>query len=183
MRVGIAISLTLVRKMRAIVLSLLLTAGYPLFAAESRSIEVRITWFTAPKSGLALKFDGQSLTLTEHGKEPRTVEISKATRDELAHSLGHFRVDDWTGVWLTPGILDGMFVIGKLETEEDETMTFQGVNGCPPGFARFLESLDEAIGRADLGAQWKELEATSEHHESLEAATNEAVRKNEKTKD
>lgn len=81
----------------------------------------------------------------------------------IEKAIANAPTEKWKGFWQTLSI-DGDIVVGKI-VRDGETFRFQGLNGCPPGFAAILSALNEAGEKHIFPANWKLQEEKSEFHE------------------
>ncbi len=81
----------------------------------------------------------------------------------IEKAIANAPTEKWKGFWQTPSI-DGYIVVCNM-VRDGETFIFEGLNGCPPGFAAILSALNEAEERDLFTANWKLQEEKSEFHE------------------
>lgn len=130
---------------------------------EEPAFTVRLIPIVDPKSELAVEYHAGLVTIRHRDGTRLEKRIDARKSGAIEKAIVSAPTEKWKGFWQTLSI-DGDIVVGKM-VRDGETFRFQGLNGCPPGFAAILSALNEA-GEKDLfTADWKLQEETSEFHE------------------
>lgn len=130
---------------------------------EEPAFAVRLIPIVDPKSELAVEYHAGLVTIRHIDGTRLEKRIDARKSGAIEKAIVSAPTEKWKGFWQTLSI-DGDIVVGKM-VRDGETFRFQGLNGCPPGFAAILSALNEA-GEKDLfTADWKLQEETSEFHE------------------
>ncbi len=168
--------------MRALFLLIFVISGSCLCAGEQISFTVSLIPIVNAKSALTVKYHAGTVTIRHRDGTRLEKRVDAATSEVIEKAIVNAPTDQWKGFWQTLSI-DGDIVTSVIE-RGGKTFRFDGLNGCPPGFASILSALKEADGRRLFTADWKKQEAESEFLEIspfAQSADNETTPASKKT--
>jgi hypothetical protein len=115
------------------------------------------------ESALTVEYQAGLVTIRHRDGTRLEKRIDAQKSGVIEKAIASAPTEKWKGFWQTLSI-DGDIVLGEI-VRDGETFRFQGLNGCPPGFAAILSALNEAGERRLFTANWKLQEEESEFHE------------------